>query len=67
VVISFDYPSCQQKARLLLNPCAGTEIAQPPSRRRRLNLDANGACAAAMVPNISKKSMAVFKDWRMQL
>jgi hypothetical protein len=64
-LISLDYPSRLQEARLLLYPCAGTEIAQPSSRRRRLNFGANEACAAATVPNVSKKSMAVFKDWRM--
>jgi len=32
MLISLDYPPCRQKARLLLNPYAGTEIAQPPSR-----------------------------------
>ena len=66
-LISLDFPSCRRKARLLLNPCAGTEITQPPSRPRRLNLDSEGARAAAMVPSVSKKSMAVYKDWRMQL
>ncbi|HEY9431370.1 MAG TPA: hypothetical protein VI260_07915 [Blastocatellia bacterium] len=66
-LISLDYTSCRQKARLLLYLCAGTEIAQPPSCRKRLNLGANEACAVVMVPNISKKSTAVFKDWRMQL
>jgi hypothetical protein len=66
VFISLDYPSHGQKARLLLCPCAGTEIAQPSSRRRRLGLGPNEACAVAMVPNMSKESTAVFKDWRMQ-
>jgi hypothetical protein len=67
VLISLDYRSRRRKARLLLSTCEETEIAQPSSRRRRLNLVANEALAAATVPNISKKSMAVFKDWRMQL
>jgi hypothetical protein len=67
VLISLDYRSCRRKARLLLSTCEGTEIAQPSSRRRRLNLVANEAFAAARVPNISKKSMAIFKDWSMQL
>jgi hypothetical protein len=53
VLISLDYPSRRQEARLLLYPCAGIEIAPPPSCRRRLNLDANEAFAAAMVPNAS--------------
>jgi hypothetical protein len=67
VLISLDYRSCRLKARLLLYPCAGAEIAQPLFHRRRLNLVANEAFAAATVPNISKKSMSVFKDWRVQL
>ena len=67
VLISLDYRSCRRKARLLLYPCAGAEIAQPPFHRRRLNLVANEAFAAATVPIISEKSMAVFKDWRVQL
>jgi hypothetical protein len=37
-LISFDYPSRRLEARLLLCPCAVTEIAQPPFRRWRLNL-----------------------------
>src|SRR5215468_3384946 len=67
VLISLDYRSRRRKARLLLYPCAGAEIAQPLFHRTRLNLVANDAFAAATVPNISKKSMAVFKDWRVQL
>jgi len=43
----------------LLYPYAGNEIAQPPFRRMRLNLGANEACAE-IVPNLSKKSTAVF-------
>jgi hypothetical protein len=65
VLISLDYPSRTQEARLLLYPCAGTEIAQLLFQRRRLNFGANEACAAVTVPNISKKSTSVFKDWRM--
>jgi hypothetical protein len=45
----------------------GTEIAQPRFHLRRLNIAANGTFAAAAVPNVSKESTAVFKDWRMQL
>jgi len=67
VLISLDYQSRRQRVRLLLYPCAGTEIAQPLFYRRRSNPDANEANATSMIPNISKKSMAVFKDWRMQL
>jgi hypothetical protein len=67
VLISLDYRPCRRKARLLLYPCAVAEIAQPLFHRRRLNLVANEAFAAATVPNMSKKSVAVFKDWRMQL
>jgi len=66
-LISLDYRSRRREARLLLYPCAGAEIAQPLFHRRRLKLVANEAFAAATVPNISKKSMAVFKDWRVQL
>src|SRR5215470_19348042 len=62
VLISLDYRSRRRKARLLLYPCAGADIAQPLFHRRRLKLVANEAFAAATVPNISKKSMAVFKD-----
>jgi len=36
VLISLDYLSGRQEAQLLLFPCAETEIAQPPFRRRRL-------------------------------
>jgi hypothetical protein len=67
VLISLDYSSRLQEARLLLYPCAETEIAQPPSRRRRLNFATMKQCGAATVPNISKKSTAVFKDRRMHL
>jgi HSP20 family protein len=61
VLISLDYLSRRQEARLLLYPCAETEIAQPPSRRRRLNFGANETYAAAMVPNSSKKSTAFLR------
>src|SRR5262245_9713271 len=54
VLISLDYRSCRRKARLLLYPCAGAEIAQPLFHRRRLGLIADQAFAAATVPNISK-------------
>src|SRR5262245_40428968 len=66
-LISLDYQSCRRKARRLRYPCAGAEIAKPLIHRRRLNLVANEAFATATVPNISKKSMAIFKDWRAQL
>jgi hypothetical protein len=61
VLISLDYRSCRRKARLLLYPYAGTEIAQPSSRRRRLNLVANEAFATATVPNISKNQWLFLK------
>jgi hypothetical protein len=67
VLISLDYQSHRQKARLLPCPCAGTEIAQPLFHRRRLNIVANETFAAAKVPNTSKESTTVFKDWRMHL
>jgi hypothetical protein len=67
VLISLDYPSRRQEARLLLCPCAGTEIAQPLFHRRRLNIAVNETFAAAAVPNVSELSTTVFKDWSMQL
>jgi hypothetical protein len=66
VLISLDYLSRRQKARLLLYPSAGTEIAQPPFHRRRLNIVANEMFAAAKILNLSKESTTVFKDWRVQ-
>jgi hypothetical protein len=59
VLIPLDYPSRRQKARLLLYLCAGTQNAQPPSRRSRLTLGGNEAIAA-VVPNLPKKSMTGF-------
>jgi hypothetical protein len=66
-LISLDYPSCRHKARLLLYPCAGTEIAQPRFHRRQLNIAVNETFAAAAVPNVFKESTTVFKDWSVQL
>jgi len=42
-LISLDCRPCGRKARLLLYPCAGTEIARPSFHRRRLNFGANEA------------------------
>jgi len=53
-LISLDHLSCRQKARLLLCPYAGTEIAQPLFHRKRSNLVANEAFATATVPKMSK-------------